>query len=163
MRPILPLVGLLALAACATTAPQDRTISAQGDPNLLMPAGATWSVTELDGQPLSFQPKLKRVDGRLTGTDGCAPIEAQFRTQGLGLDLGQVARGAPAATCAGAGNEALLAALRQTDGVSAVSDGSLRLTAGGQPRLTLWRIFRGRPGAAARPDTTLDAPAIIRR
>lgn len=158
----LPILGLLALAACGQAGGGTFSPSAaQGDPNLLMPSGATWAVTAIDGRPITNQPKLKREGGRMTGTDGCSEIQTGFATQGLALSLNGVQRGA--ATCANPSTDAVLAALQTTDGVSAVTDGSLRLTSGGQPRLTLWRVFLPRPGGPAVIDATTDAPPVAPR
>ena len=95
--------------------------------------------------------KLTRRDGRLFGRT----LPSQERSAGeRGLPGGAVYE------LRAEFRPGLLAALRAADGVSAVSDGSLRLTSGGSPRLTLWRVFRPRPGLPARPDATFDAPPV---
>lgn len=166
MRALALALCLVAVAGCADQQSTFAPVSAQGDPNLLMPSGATWAITELDGRPLAVQPKLKRAGSAVQGTVGCAAFQGGFATQGAGLALPGVAESGVAPNCTGpAGSEAaqILAALRATDGVSAVSDGSLKLTSGGNARITLWRVFKPRPGAAARIDTTQDAPPVPSR
>lgn len=164
MRALAPALCLLALAGCAG---QSFTpIAAQGDPNLLLPSGGTWTITELDGQPLPVQPKLKRAGASVEGTVGCASFAGGFQTSGPGLALQGIAP-APSPACPDPASTQMaaqvLAALRTTDGVSAVSDGSLQLTSAGNARMTLWRVFQPRPGAPRQPDTTIDAPAVTPR
>ena len=155
----LALAAALALTACAGTAPQDRTFAGAGDPNLLLPSGGTWAITAVNGTPAPQGARLTRRGAQAGGSDGCATLSGGFATSGARLDLPGLARsGAAGAACGGA-PDAVLAALQAADGVSAVSDGTLQLTAAGRPVLTMVRAFDSRPGEASR----LDAPAVTAR
>lgn len=128
----------LALAACAGAATD--TVGGSTDPVALLTSGTTWNVVAIDLAPVpaGIRPTLRRDGQQIGGNGGCNRFGGAVRIAGDRLTIGALVSTRMACSEPAMRVEARLHdALGRVDGARGTPGGTVELTSGDRPVVTL--------------------------
>lgn len=113
--------------------------AAPGDVDTLLPSGGSWAITRVGDAPSQGGPTFRRDGNQVGGSDGCNTWGGRLVARGTRLDITDMT--STLLACADRGmmeaSARVADALVRADGVAGTAGGTVQLTAGGAPVLTL--------------------------